>query len=163
MKYTAFYLIHRYFVCRPESVADVREENLILFRSNPTYRSANSIWKPVAHELTLEHHFFLLSCLPNFHKWKWDKRVNITRFCQRFPTSCRFYPGSPCNQIIQAFFLREEFDSVIQSCVKNIRGENTIVPYVNQKSKKTLDQEIDCDISSEVLMVLDIICNSGFS
>ena len=163
MKNTAFYLTLRYFVCHPESVAELWQENLILFRSNPTYRSANSIWKPVAHELTLEHHFFLLSCLPNFHKWKWDKRVNITRFCQRFPTSCRFYPGSPCNQIIQAFFLREEFDSVIQSCVKNIRGENTIVPYVNQKSKKTLDQEIDCDISSEVLMVLDIICNSGFS
>ena len=81
----------------------------------------------------------------------------------KIPNSCRFYPDSPCNQIIQTFFFREESDSVIKSCLKNIRGENTIVPYVNQKSKKTLDQEIDCDISSEVLMVLDIICNSGFS
>ena len=83
----------------------------------------------------------------------WDKCVNITRFCQRFTNSCRFYPGSPCNQIIQAFFLREESDSVIESCVKNIRGESTIVPYVNRKSKKTLDQEIDCDISSELLKI----------
>ena len=139
MKYTAFYLIHRYFVCRPESVADVREENLILFRSNPTYRSANSIWEPAPHELTLEHQFFLLSCLPYFHKWKWNKRVNITRFCQRLPNSCRFYAGSRCNQIIQAFFLREESDTVIESCVKNFRNENTVVPYVNQKNKKTLD------------------------
>ena len=31
--------------------------------------------------------------------------------------------------------------------------KNTIVPYVNRKSKKTLDQETDCDISSEVLKV----------
>ena len=37
--------------------------------------------------------------------------------------------------------------------MKNIRGENTIVPYVYQKSKKTLDQEIDCDITSEVLKI----------
>ena len=153
MKYTAFYLTHRYFVCHPESVAELWEENLMLFRSNPTYRSANSIWEPVPHDLTLEHQFFLLSCLPNFHKWKWDKRVNITRFCQRFPNSCRFYPGSPRNRIIQAFSFREETESVIRVCVKNIRGENTIVPYVNPKSKKTLDQKIDCDILSEVLKI----------
>ena len=75
--------IHRYFVCHPESVAELWEENLILFRSNPTYRSAKLIWEPVSHKLTLEHPFFLLSCLPNFHKWKCDKHVNITRFCQR--------------------------------------------------------------------------------
>ena len=86
----------------------------------------------MSHELTLEYQFFLLSCLPNFYKWKWDKLVNITRFCQRFPNSSRFYPGSPCNKIIEAFFLREESDSVIESCVKNIRGENTTVPYVNR-------------------------------
>ena len=98
-------------------------------------------------QLTLERQFFLLSCLPNFRKWKWDKCVDITRFCQRFPNSCRFYAGSPSNQIIQ------EFSSVIKSCMKNIRGENTIVPYVYQKSKKTLDQEIDCDITSEVLKI----------
>ena len=153
MKYTAFYLTHRYFVCHPESVAELWKENLILFRSNPTYRSANSIWEPVPHELTLEHQFFLLPCLPNFHRWKWDKCVNITRFCQRFPTSCRFYPGPPCNQIIQTFFLREESDQVIGSCVKNFRSENTTVTYVNRKRKKTWDQEIDCDISSEVLKI----------
>ena len=124
MKYTAFYLTHRYFVCHPESVAELWEENLMLFRSNPTYQSANSIWEPVPHG-----------------------------FCQQFPYSCRFYPGSPRNRIIQAFFFREESESVIRACVKNIRGENTIVPYVNPKSKKTLDQEIDCDILSEVLKI----------
>ena len=153
MKYTAFYLTHRYFVCHPESVAELWEENLMLFRSNPTYQSANSIWEPVPHDLTLEHQFFLLSCLPNFHKWKWAKHVDITRFCQQFPNSCRFYPGSTRNRIIQAFFFREESESVIIACVKNIRGENTIVLYVNPKSKKTLDQEIDCDILSEVLKI----------
>ena len=84
MKYTAFYLTHSDFVCHPESLADLWEENLILFRSNPTYQSAKSIWKPVPHELTLEHQFFLLSCLPNFRKWKLDKHVNITRFCQNY-------------------------------------------------------------------------------
>ena len=54
-------------------------------------------------------------------------------------------------------------------------GENTVVPYVSQKSKKTLDQEIYCNISPEVLkttvsyfmyyrtkmMVLCVISNSG--
>ena len=30
-------------------------------------------------------------------------------------------------------------------------GENTVVPYVSQKSKKTLDQEMYCNISPEVL------------
>ena len=98
--------------------------------------------------------FFLLSCLQIFHKSKWDNSVNRTRFCQRFPNSCRFYAGSPRNRITQTFFFREESRSVIKSCVKNITGENTIVPYVNRKSKKTLDQEIDCDISSEVLKIL---------
>ena len=138
MKYKAFYLIHRYFVCHPESMADLRDENLILFRSNPTYRSANLIWEPAPYELTLEHQFFLLSFLPYFHKWKWNKRVNITRFCQRLPNSCRFFAGSPCNQIIQAFFLREESDTVIESCVKNFRSGNTVVPYVNKKKTKRL-------------------------
>ena len=56
-------------------------------------------------------------------------------------------------------------------------GENTVVPYVSQKSKKTLDQEIYCNISPEVLktavsyfmyyrtkmMVLCVISNSGLS
>ena len=84
MKYTAFYLTHRYFVCYPESVAGLWEVNLMLFRSNPAYQSPNSIWEPVRHDLTLERQFFLLSCLPNFHKWKCDKHVDITRFCQQF-------------------------------------------------------------------------------
>ena len=30
-------------------------------------------------------------------------------------------------------------------------GENTVIWYVNQKSKKTLGQKIDDDISSEVM------------
>lgn len=30
-------------------------------------------------------------------------------------------------------------------------GENTVIWYVNQKSKKTLGQKIDCDTSSEVM------------
>ena len=56
-------------------------------------------------------------------------------------------------------------------------GENTVVPYVSQKSKKTLDQEIYCNISPVVLkttvsyfmyyrtkmMVLCVISNSGLS
>ena len=107
-------------------------------RSNPTYQLAKSIWEPVPHKLSLEHQFFLLSCLSNFHKWKYDKRVNITRFCQRFPNSGRFYPGSPINQIIQLFFLQRR-TWVIRACVKNIRGENTTAPYVNPKSKKIPD------------------------
>ena len=32
-------------------------------------------------------------------------------------------------------------------------AENTVVSYVNQKSNKTLNQKIDCDISSEVLKI----------
>lgn len=63
MEYTAFYLTHSYFVCHPESVAELWEENQMLFRSDPTYWSANSIWEPVSHELNLEH-----------HKWKWIKK-----------------------------------------------------------------------------------------
>ena len=71
--------IHRYFVCHPESVAELWKENLILFRSNPTYQSAKS-----------ERPFFLLSRLPNFRKWKCDKHVNITRFCQIFQIHADF-------------------------------------------------------------------------
>ena len=36
VEYTAFYLTHKYFVYHLESVAELWEENLILFRSNRT-------------------------------------------------------------------------------------------------------------------------------
>lgn len=149
VKYTSFYLTHRYFVCHPENVVNLWEEKLTYFKPNPTCWSKYSIWEPVPHELTLEHQFFLLSCLPNFQNQKWDKHVNITRFCQQFPNSCRFYAGSSRNHIIQAFFFKEESESVIKLCVKIIMGENTAVSYVNRKSKNTLDQK--CDISFEII------------
>jgi hypothetical protein len=54
-------------------------------------------------EMSLEEQFFLISSLPNFHKWNWGKSHSKceVKFEQRFSTSCRYYPGSPRNRVLQ--------------------------------------------------------------
>lgn len=107
----------------------------MIFRSNPINTIEYSIWNPSPASLSMENEFFLLSCLPNFHKWQWEKFVTRLKFEQKFSNSCRDYPGSPRNRIIQAFNYRNESYKVIESCLKAIRGEAFEFPYVSRKRK----------------------------
>ena len=92
----------------------------MLHRSNPQGNSSyGKLWTKILELSTIENQFSLLSDLPNHHKWMWDKLTKILRFEQKFSTSCRYFPGSPRNRILQALFYRNNSIDIIKSCLKN--------------------------------------------
>ena len=92
----------RFLVCDGDS--KTWEKLLLTYRVNHAEEN-NSLQfdSETNEELTLEDQFFLLSSIPNFHKWTWfpePKKMEV-KFIQRFSTSCERYPGSPRNRILQ--------------------------------------------------------------
>ena len=91
-------------VCNNEK--DSWEQSLLLYRSN----KSSSVMKITAllpcndEILSMEDQFYVLTSIPNLHKWPWyddrNKKTEI-RFEQRFSTSCSRYPASPRNRILQ--------------------------------------------------------------
>ncbi|XP_065653453.1 uncharacterized protein LOC136080565 isoform X2 [Hydra vulgaris] len=123
-----------FFVCQPSEKAEEWEKSLMLHRSNPKGNSSyGKLWTKILELPTLENQFSLLSDLPNHHKWMWDKLTKILRFEQKFSTSCRYFPGSPRNRILQALFYRNNSFDIIKSCLKNTFNIKEPVVYPSSK------------------------------
>ncbi|XP_065662188.1 uncharacterized protein LOC136084880 isoform X2 [Hydra vulgaris] len=123
-----------FFVCQPSEKAEEWEKILMLHRSNPQGNSSyGKLWTKILELPTLENQFSLLSDLPNHHKWMWDKLTKILRFEQKFSTSCRYFPGSPRNRILQALFYRNNSFDIIKSCLKNTFNIKEPVVYPSSK------------------------------
>nr|XP_047137215.1 uncharacterized protein LOC105847614 isoform X3 [Hydra vulgaris] len=137
----------KFFVCQPSEKAEELEKSLMLYRSNPHGNSSyGKLWTTILEFPTLENQFSLLSDLPNHHKWMWDKLIKILRYEQKFSTSCRYFPGSPRNRILQALFYRNNSIDIIKSCLKNIFNIKEPVMYPSSKGdlahKSTIAKKI---------------------
>ena len=99
------------------------------YRSNPSNINNYSVWSQLPEQLSIEDQFALLSSLPNYHKWLWGVPVKVLRFEQKLSTSCRYYPGSPRNRIIQACCFRNESLEIVRACLFNVLGEKVKVTY----------------------------------
>ena len=125
-----FSFIVRYYTCDPISISKEWEDSLMLYRSNPSIsNSSNNLWSVKVFNPTLEEQFFMLSDLPNHHKWQWTDLVTVLRFEQKLSTSSRYYPGSPRNRIIQATCFRDNALSIASACLNNIFGVKELVLY----------------------------------
>ncbi|XP_065683138.1 uncharacterized protein LOC105847137 isoform X2 [Hydra vulgaris] len=124
----------RFFVCQPSKKAEEWENSLMFHRSNPQgISSYGKLWTAIQENPSLENQFSLLSDLPNHHKWMWDKLVKILRYEQKFSTSCRYFPGSPRNRILQAIFYQNNYVNIIRSCLKNIFNIKETFKYPSSK------------------------------
>ena len=86
--------------------------------------------------LSLSAQFQCISLIPNYHKWPWNlkgKSVHL-RFVQKFSTSCRYYPGSPRNRILQAMMYRENDVTITTAILENLSGSKKLIPYPEKAS-----------------------------
>ena len=81
--------------------------------------------------LSLTGQFRVISSIPNYHRWCWPNINSKSQFKyeQRFSTSCKYYPGSPRNRIVQAWCYRDDPLPIINACIRNILGVECGVPY----------------------------------
>ncbi|XP_065681366.1 uncharacterized protein LOC136095076 [Hydra vulgaris] len=108
----------------------------MLHRSNPQGTSMfGKLWSVLLENPLLEDQFRILSDIPIHHKWKWDKPVKILRHEQKFSNSCKYFPGSPRNRILQASIYRVGSESIILSLFKNVFGIKETVTYPSRKEK----------------------------
>ena len=85
--------------------------------------------------LSLEEQFFLISSIPNNHKWLWSNPLPFLKFEQKFTTSKRYFPGSPRNRIIQYFHDRENYQDIFIDVLKNVIGEKVTIRYSLKRAK----------------------------
>ena len=166
----------RYFFIHQNSLKIHWEEILMTYRSNPSnnYEMAN-IWEICDDVLPVEKQFECLSLLPNYHKWQWNGPVKKLRHEQRFSTSCRNYPASPRNRIIQSSFYRKENPEIIEACLFNILGVSVSVNYpvsekkvyksINQKTKRRRLSRSNTEVG--IVLVISFenrkVCDTGVS
>ncbi|XP_057310230.1 uncharacterized protein LOC130648210 [Hydractinia symbiolongicarpus] len=128
----------RYMVCDQEP--SLWENLLLTYRANKVQSTELVSFKlpMIHHELSLESQFFYISSIPNFHKWVWCsdeiKQVEV-KYVQKFSTSCRRYPASPRNRILQACNFRgsEEASEVVIAVLNCILGNIVEIPYYKNK------------------------------
>ncbi|XP_057294024.1 uncharacterized protein LOC130622573 isoform X2 [Hydractinia symbiolongicarpus] len=85
--------------------------------------------------LSLQQQFQLISSIPNYHKWSWYlEKNNDVRLEQKFSNSCRRFPGSPRNRIIQAVKYRLDSQLIVYSIIKTLHSEFSEIPYKAIKS-----------------------------
>ena len=79
-------LPYKYFVCTSDKQKDW-EDALLQYRTNPIDSdSPVDIFKKTASELNLEEQFKLISTLPNYHKWQWNRNEIVNLHIRRsFP------------------------------------------------------------------------------
>nr|XP_047139151.1 uncharacterized protein LOC124815053 [Hydra vulgaris] len=68
----------------------------------------------------------------------WDKLVKGVKYEQKFSNSCRYFPGSPRNRILQASFYRVTSDNIIVSILRNVFGVKETVVYPFRKENLSL-------------------------
>ena len=103
-----FFKHSRYFACNDNN--DNWELMLGEYRSNPKKDVELSLFSMVEENKTLsiEDQMFMLTSIPNHHKWLWPgEKFYHLKFEQRFSNCSRYFPGSPRNRIIQACSHRE--------------------------------------------------------
>ncbi|XP_047139988.1 uncharacterized protein LOC124815374 [Hydra vulgaris] len=111
----------------------------MLHRSNPQGASRyGKLWTSLIENPSIEDQFRILSDLPNHHKWMWDKLVKGVKYEQKFSNSCRYFPGSPRNRILQASFYRVTSDNIIVSILRNVFGVKETVVYPSRKENLSL-------------------------
>jgi len=131
-------LSQRYIICHPLEIHTRWEECMNLYRVNPSDQLIKAtIWDAVDEELTLEEQFRLISTLPNYHKWNWGEHVVKIKSYQKLSNSCRAYPTSPRNRILQACCFRPESRKIVSSCLQNIRGLKVKICYPTTRGKKS--------------------------
>ena len=102
------------------------------YRSNPKKDVELSLFSMVEENKTLsiEDQMFMLTSIPNHHKWLWPgEKFYHLKFEQRFSNCSRYFPGSPRNRIIQACSHRENASEIITSCLNNVIGVESVVKY----------------------------------
>ena len=127
----------RYFTCNPDIISKVWEDRLMLYQSNPGFISmSNNLCSLRSANPFLEEQFFMLSDLPNHHKWKWCDLVMNLRFEQKLSTSCRYFPGSPRNRIIQACCYQDNVFTIVHACLNNVFCVKEPVIYSEKRKKR---------------------------
>nr|XP_047127569.1 uncharacterized protein LOC105848429 [Hydra vulgaris] len=153
----------RFFVCQPSEKAEEWENSLMFHRSNPQGNSSyGKLWTAIQENPSLENQFSLLSDLPNHHKWMWDKLVKILRYELKFSTTCRYFPGSPRNRILQAFFYRNNYVNIKRSCLKNIFNIKETFKYPSSKGNLAFKSSVAKKIRlSSLESIVDCSDNSS--
>ena len=117
------------------------ESSLLEYRLQKPEFSRMDLCAEVLNDITVFGQCNYISTIPNYHKWFWkfEKNVGIT-YEQRFSSSCKRYPGSPRNRIVQAISFRAEHHLVVFAVIKTILGypceiPHKILKYIHLKRK----------------------------
>ena len=116
-------------MCNDESIALELQNALVNYRSSKASSGIEEWYLRSLNNLSLEDQFRVLTSLPNYHRWNWVKPITQLKFEQRFSTCSKYYPASPRNRIIQAWCFRDHPSEIINSCIRNILGIQSDVPY----------------------------------
>ena len=106
------------------------ESSLLEYRLQKPEFSRMDLCAEVLNDITVFGQCNYISTIPNYHKWFWkfEKNVGIT-YEQRFSSSCKRYPGSPRNRIVQAISFRAEHHLVVFAVIKTILGYPCEIPH----------------------------------
>ena len=106
------------------------ESSLLEYRLQKPEVSRMDLYAELPHNVAVFDQWRYMSTIPNYHKWFWkfEKNAGIT-YEERFSSSCKRYPGSPRNRIIQAISFRTEYHLVVFAEIKTILGYPCEIPY----------------------------------